>query len=136
VDRGGEGRWVGSVGHDEMLRLTDLRDVFEDEDPEVDAKEDRSAGESSDDEDGREDKSSRRQLMAVGTADSETEKSPGGDGKRDAEKAPDAEDSDAQDSDVPKQKKRQKKQKGPLGGQKKSKGKNEIDADPSFFSGL
>ena len=31
VDRGGEGTWVGSVGHEEVLKLTDLREVFEDE---------------------------------------------------------------------------------------------------------
>lgn len=31
VDMGGEGHWVGSVGHDEVLRLTDLREVLEDE---------------------------------------------------------------------------------------------------------
>ncbi|KAI0267431.1 WD40 repeat-like protein [Gloeopeniophorella convolvens] len=28
------GRWVGSAGHDEVLRMTDLREVFEDEDAE------------------------------------------------------------------------------------------------------
>jgi len=32
VDRSGEGDWVGSVGHEEVLKLTDLREVFEDED--------------------------------------------------------------------------------------------------------
>ena len=31
IDCAGEGRWVGSVGHDEILRLTDLKAVFEDE---------------------------------------------------------------------------------------------------------
>ena len=30
VDMGGEGRWVGSVGHEEVLKLTDLEEVFED----------------------------------------------------------------------------------------------------------
>lgn len=35
IDRAGEGRWVGSVGHDEALRMTDLREVFEDEDAHV-----------------------------------------------------------------------------------------------------
>ena len=34
IDRGGEGHWVGSVGHDEKLRLTDLREVFEGSDGE------------------------------------------------------------------------------------------------------
>ncbi|CCM06569.1 uncharacterized protein FIBRA_08846 [Fibroporia radiculosa] len=31
VDRDGEGRWVGSAGHEEILKLTDLKEVFEDE---------------------------------------------------------------------------------------------------------
>jgi WD repeat-containing protein 55 len=29
VELGGQGRWVGSVGHDETLKLTDLRTVFD-----------------------------------------------------------------------------------------------------------
>jgi hypothetical protein len=28
VDKGGEGMWVGSAGHDEVLRMTDLRVIF------------------------------------------------------------------------------------------------------------
>ena len=32
IDRAGEGRWVGSVGHEDVLKLTDLKDIFEDED--------------------------------------------------------------------------------------------------------
>ena len=31
MDMGGEGRWVGSVGHEEVLKMTDLKEVFEDE---------------------------------------------------------------------------------------------------------
>ena len=34
VDKAGDGRWVGSVGHEDVLRLTDLKEVFEDEDGE------------------------------------------------------------------------------------------------------
>ena len=32
VDMNGEGRWVGSVGHEEVLKLTDLQEVFADDD--------------------------------------------------------------------------------------------------------
>jgi hypothetical protein len=30
VDRGGEGDWIGSVGHEDSLKLTNLREIFED----------------------------------------------------------------------------------------------------------
>ncbi|TDL19463.1 WD40 repeat-like protein [Rickenella mellea] len=57
VGHGGEGRWVGSVGHDEILRMTDLRAVFEDEvtgDGDVEGGGDleQKEGEGSDDENG------------------------------------------------------------------------------------
>lgn len=49
VDRGGEGNWVGSVGHEDTLKLTDLREIFEDgesgneeEDDDSDSKSDES----------------------------------------------------------------------------------------------
>lgn len=29
IDRNGEGYWVGSIGHDEALKLTDLREIFD-----------------------------------------------------------------------------------------------------------
>jgi hypothetical protein len=88
VDRAGEGRWVGSVGHDEALRMTDLREVFEDEDA------------------GKEDTSS----------DEEQES----------------------DCDALQPKKRRKidKAERELEGRPQKKGKNEIDVDTSFFSGL
>ena len=34
VDQGGEGRWVGCVGHEEVLRMVDLVEMFEDGDEE------------------------------------------------------------------------------------------------------
>ena len=118
VDHAGEGRWVGSVGHDEVLRLTDLREVFEDED-ECDAKagEDDGEGDASGDEGDEPDLS----LAKSGTADE--------DGSGDEQESGD-------DSDVPKPKKRRKKDEGDLKGRTQKKGRNQVDIDPSFFSGL
>ena len=100
VDRAGEGRWVGSVGHDEVLRMTDLREVFEDED-----------------------------ARAAKTEDEEEKDNT----SSDEEKA-----SECGDTDVLKPKKRRKNDKAEreLEGRPQKKGKNQIDVDPSFFSGL
>lgn len=102
IDRAGEGRWVGSVGHDEALRMTDLREAFEDEDALVAKTED------------EEDKDN--------TSSDEA-------GEDCGEKS---------DVDVLKPKKRRKKDtdKKELEGRPQKKGKNQIDVDPSFFSGL
>ncbi|KAI0269553.1 WD40 repeat-like protein [Russula aff. rugulosa BPL654] len=98
IDHAGEGRWVGSVGHDEVLRLTDLREVLEDED----------------ERDGKaEDDGAQPDLSVAksGAADED------GSGEEQAEK-------------------RRKKGEGDLKGQTQKKGKNQVDVDPSFFSGL
>lgn len=90
VDRAGEGRWVGSVGHDEALRMTDLREVFEDEDARV--------------------------------ADEDT--------SSDEEQASECDDL------KPKKRRKMDKAERELEGRPQKKGKNEIDVDASFFSGL
>lgn len=121
IDHAGEGRWVGSVGHDEVLRLTDLREVLEDED-ERDAKaeeDDGGEGDTSGDE-GDEGVQPDLSLAKSGTADEDSgEEQETGDG-----------------SDVPKPRKRRKKDEGDLKGRTQKKGKNQVDVDPSFFSGL
>ncbi|KAH9077646.1 WD repeat-containing protein JIP5 [Lactarius deliciosus] len=89
IDRAGEGRWIGSVGHDEALRMTDLREVFEDEDAKTEDEEEEKDDTSSDEENAGE-----------------------------------------------KLKKRRKQDKGELEGRPQKKGRNQIDTDPSFFSGL
>lgn len=91
VDRAGEGRWVGSVGHDEALRMTDLREVFEDEDADEAEKESSSSDEEQESE-----------------------------------------------CDALKPKKRRKVDKAEreLEGRPQKKGKNQIDVDAAFFSGL
>lgn len=119
VDHAGEGRWVGSVGHDEVLRLTDLREVLEDED-ERDAKageDEEEEGDTSGDEGDEPDLS----LVKSGTADE--------DGSGEEQESGD-------DSDVPKPKKRRKKDERDLKGRTQKKGRNQVDIDPSFFSGL
>lgn len=123
VDQNGEGRWVGSAGHEEMLKMTDLKDVFEDED------------------DGGDEDGDRVDTPAPATGETYPDKdetvdeihSDSAQGISEAELRGEVQDSD---SDAPKEKKRRKKgEKDSLAGKKK-KGRNEIDADPSFFSGL
>lgn len=122
VDLSGEGRWVGSAGHDDTLKMTDLRAVFEDEegDEAVEESENVQSAQSSDidrqEPDGADDESPRREgTPSALEADS---------------------DEDVQDSDSPKEKKRKcKSTKNALVGRRK-KARNEIDADPSFFEGL
>jgi hypothetical protein len=120
IDHAGEGRWVGSVGHDEVLRLTDLREVLEDEDErDTKAEDDDGEGDASGDEGGD---GARPGLSPVrnGAAD----KDDGGE-----------EQDSGGDSDVPKPRKRRNADKD-LKGRPQKKGRNQVDIDPSFFSGL
>lgn len=121
VDHAGEGRWVGSVGHDEVLRLTDLREVLEDED-ERDAKaEDDADVRDTSGDDGDEGAQPELSLARSEIAD----KDGGGE-----------EEESGDESDVPKPRKRRKKAEGDLKGRTQRKGRNQVDVDPSFFSGL
>jgi WD repeat-containing protein 55 len=120
IDRGGEGRWIGSVGHDEVLRMTDLREVLEDEDARAEAE--------AEDEDGE-----KRDGSDSETNSGAAEKDRGGDG--DLEKADEKTSGD--ESNAPKPRKRRKKEKGDLKGKSSKRGRrNQVDVDPSFFSGL
>ncbi|KAI0795776.1 WD40 repeat-like protein [Abortiporus biennis] len=124
VDRDGEGRWVGSVGHDEILKLTDLKEVFEDEDEEKDE------GEGDDD--------SEEEKRKAGSDDSdededETEES---NDEKDSDEEGN-EDGDSSDEEVEESRKRKKKKNtDPLAATKRKKGRNEIDTEPSFFADL
>jgi hypothetical protein len=124
IDRAGEGRWVGSVGHDEALRLTDLREVLEDEE-ERDARSEDEDGEggASSDEEGE---GAHSGLLPL--AKSETVDEDGGDGG--------GEHDSGDESDAPKPRKRRKKDKGDLKGRPQKKGRKHVDVDPSFFMGL
>lgn len=123
IDRGGEGHWVGSVGHDEKLRLTDLREVFEGSDGEEEEEEgeDKEGSEAESD-----DKNSDDHTGDTNESDEDSEKS-------------DSEDSSSSEEEV--EKKRRKKQKvvDPLGVEKRRRKKarnDEVRADPSFFADL
>ena len=107
VDRAGDGRWVGSVGHEDVLRLTDLKDVFEDEDGEGGGKE------------------AKGDVSEVEEEGEEVEKD------KDEQEA-----SASEESNAPKEKKRKRKKgKDVLSGRAK-RGRNQVDTEPSFFSGL
>ncbi|KAH7915939.1 WD40-repeat-containing domain protein [Hygrophoropsis aurantiaca] len=121
IDFGGEGRWVGSAGHEDTLKMTDLKDVFEDEDDAVAEQVETEVDTCSDqgDKDGvacdndQNPGESNESLPVIEASDDE----------------------EAQDSDTPKENKRKRKGDKDLTGKRK-KGRNEIDAEPSFFTGL
>jgi WD repeat-containing protein 55 len=120
IDRAGEGRWVGSVGHDEVLRLTDLREVLEDEDERDTKAEDDNGEEDASGDEGDDGVHPGLSLAKSGTADRD-------DGE---------EQESGDESDMPKPRKRRKNDKKDLKGQPQKKGRNQVDVDPSFFSGL
>ncbi|KAI0251824.1 WD repeat-containing protein JIP5 [Lactifluus subvellereus] len=127
IDRGGEGRWVGSAGHDEVLRMTDLREVLDDEDERAEAEAEDGAGdEERDASDDEEPAEVPLPLTKTGTAEEDS-----GDEEKEAD-----EKSSGDESDVPKPNKRRKNEKGDLKGRPPKRGKNQVDVDPSFFSGL
>ena len=109
VDKAGEGRWVGSVGHEDVLRLTDLKEVFEDEDREE-------GGEGG--------------KGGVGEVEEDGERG------EEVEREDEQEVSASEESNAPQEKKRKrKKDKDILSGRAK-RGRNQVDVEPSFFSGL
>lgn len=149
VDMGGEGHWVGSVGHDEVLRLTDLREVLEDE---VEGEELEAEDESDSDSDS--DTGSKSEQSAKPSSDVEEEEETPNlsslEKKIPTERSQDSQDVDEQssmdeeeadsDNDRP-AKKRKTKQKveDPLATDKKRKRKprkDEVVADPTFFADL
>ncbi|EGO01109.1 hypothetical protein SERLA73DRAFT_179167 [Serpula lacrymans var. lacrymans S7.3] len=136
VDQGGEGRWVGSVGHEDILKMTDLKDVFEDEDgDEEKATDDENESVAQDEDDGKDggggaENEDEGEVETIHSSDAVPEDA------QKSDKDSSGDEGEGEDSDVPKEKKRKRKpEKNPLAGKKK-KGRNQIDADPSFFSGL
>ena len=123
IDRAGEGRWVGSVGHDEALRLTDLRDVLEDEDED---------GTKTEDEDGEADASSDEGAEGDSLGLPRAKKSK----TADEENGGSGQESDDESDAAKPRKKRRKKDDGDLKRRPEKKGRNQVDFDPSFFSGL
>lgn len=119
----GHGRWwVGSVGHEDILRLTDLGAAFEpkDKDENDEAGHLGTALGESDDWEGSNEDDEKSEPETESLADM---------GKAE-------EDADSDGSEAPKQKKRKRKpEKNPLD-VKKKKGKNQVEIEGGFFSEL
>ncbi|KAJ7164999.1 WD40-repeat-containing domain protein [Mycena filopes] len=124
----GTGRWwVGSAGHDEVLRLTDLEAFFRNPssgEGEGDASE---GGEGDTDDEGGDDEEDEKEAKE----DEDETKETGEEG----EKEP-AEDSDGDDSDAPAARKRKRKPEKDQLVVRRKKGKNEVDVQGAFFDGL
>lgn len=129
VDRGGEGRWVASAGHEEVLKLTDLKDVFEDEggdeDEDEDEDEQKDVGE---DEDKNNEAEGQDNLKQDSGGDSEPEPEAGVEEVN--------QDSSDDEGVAERGKRKRNKDKDPLQASKKTKARNEMDADGSFFADL
>lgn len=145
VDMNGEGRWVGSVGHEEILKLTDLQEVFEDDGDDEEDEEGEGGEESGSGADGDE---GEEGVFGSGSDDEvKAEVGPSkGKGREKDEEGRDAENSDADeakaDSDEeveaesePRKRKR-KKERDPLQAMKRRREKNEVEAEPAFFADL
>ncbi|KZT08188.1 WD repeat-containing protein JIP5 [Laetiporus sulphureus 93-53] len=166
IDRDGEGHWVGSAGHEEVLKLTDLKEVFEDEDEDSDKDEDGSEGRS-DAADGSDSESDELEDDKTGLSvskpkaqgsDSENEKDEEfkeEEEEEDVKEAGEAEtdddddengsvrdlgeqDADTSDDDAvfTEKKRKRKKDKDLLQALKRPKARNELVTDRSFFADL
>ncbi|KAI0325515.1 WD40 repeat-like protein [Cubamyces sp. BRFM 1775] len=133
VDMNGEGRWVGSAGHEDVLKMTDLKEVFEDDDAEED-EDDSDDGESDgaqgntpsdeEEEDVPEHKVPAEALETEAASDEETHNNQG---------QPVSDDDEVTEE---RKKRKRKKDIDPLNAMKRKKGKNELEAEPAFFADL
>ncbi|KAI9056357.1 WD40 repeat-like protein [Trametes sanguinea] len=136
VDMNGEGRWVGSAGHEEMLKLTDLKEVFEDDDEGdsdaegvsdgVDAE---AAGDGDSDEEGEDHDEEADPSSAAPPEKAELP------AEAEAEEAGESQDSDEEGAED-RTKRKRKPEKDPLNVTKRKKGRNELVAEPAFFADL
>ncbi|KAH9834979.1 WD40 repeat-like protein [Rhodofomes roseus] len=140
VDRGGEGRWVGSAGHEEVLKLTDLQEVFaDDEEEDVSEGEEKEKVSQKDSEEGDSDAEveSSEEEIVPGLPPASPRKEPAPEAE--AEPAADALAAGADSSDdegIVEKKRKRKKENDPLKAEKRSKGRNTVVAEPSFFADL
>lgn len=138
VDMGGEGRWVGSVGHEEVLKLTDLQEVFEDGEGSDDGEDDSDAEAAPEEEDGR-DSAEEDEQGATEVAGSSTSilEEDGADDEKDNSDVEKADSGDDEEEPAPEPKKRKrKKEKDTLLAGRRKKGRNEVEAEPAFFADL
>ncbi|KAL1742091.1 WD40-repeat-containing domain protein [Schizophyllum fasciatum] len=140
--------WVGSVGHDETLRLTSLEAFFKEGGVDVEEGEGEDSGESSESDEEEED-GGEKNTDNAGEQDSESDsESSDSDAEGDdepkaavrVEERDDGEDdgdSDESDEEGDKEtKKRKRKQPKDVLAVKKKKGRNEVDIEGKFFDGL
>lgn len=151
VELNGEGRWMGSVGHEEGVKLTDLKDVFEDD------KDDEAGMEEEDEDDdgqdvvgegdGVQDKMNQTALEQVEVPDVEPDVSGEDEEVAKLEDSSGLEldaadktvqmDSDADsDAPIPQEKKRKRKERDPLNAGPRKKGRDQMDAEKGFFGNL
>jgi hypothetical protein len=133
VDMGGEGRWVGSVGHEELIKLTDLKEVFEDDEEGGEGDGDKGDEDDGSDEDDQEDEMKGVQKLALGPQHDMDE---GQDSDEPAPPEDEEADASSDEEHMSKDKKRKRKEKDPLKSTKRKKGKDQMDGDKGFFTGL
>jgi hypothetical protein len=133
VDMGGEGRWVGSVGHEELIKLTDLKEVFEDDEEGGEGDGDKGDEDEDSDEDDKEDEMKGAQKLALGPQHDMDE---GQDSDEPAPSKDEEADASSDEEHMSKDKKRKRKEKDPLKSTKRKKGKDQMDGDKGFFTGL
>lgn len=125
IQRHRRGRyWLGSVGHEEMLKMTDLNAFFH----ESQLGQTESAG------------GSREQSIVEDDGEHDDKEGMDDEPANPTEALPEAGkeadvDSDSDDSEPKLKKRKRKPEKDPLA-VKKKKGKNTVDVEPTFFSGL
>ena len=145
VDMNGEGRWVGSVGHEELLKLTDLQEVFADDDDEDNDEEGEGAEKSGNDADADEgaregvdnDSDDESKAKAGPSNEMSEEKNEEDSDVEDREADEDKGDSDEEEeAELEPRKRKRKKEIDPLQAVKRRKGKNEVEAEPAFFADL
>lgn len=103
------------MGHEDVLKLTDLKDIFEDEDGgDVE-------GEVSEDVDCENEHNDVAIPQLV---------------EKEKKKVKDSDSDEPEQEEEHKSKKRKKQTKDPLAKKRGKKGRNQVVADPSFFSGL
>lgn len=132
--------WVGSVGHEDVLRMTDLEGFFRDNEGSEDNKGalgvDVSGAEDSDiEQDDEQDEISQQEPPKTMTA----ELTGGGAAEESYPDSGDGEDSDSDSSDEepqPQARKRKAEKGLPMTAIKKKKGKNSVVVEPSFFDEL
>ncbi|KAJ3511273.1 hypothetical protein NLJ89_g4189 [Agrocybe chaxingu] len=125
--------WVGSVGHDEVLRLTDLEGFFRDNEDEGNSREALGVDVRDEDSDVEE-----HADPGGGGEDSQEVRESGDCGPPAADKEKEGEDSgeESEEPPQPKKRKRQSEKEPPVAPVKKKKGKKVVVVERSFFDDL